>query len=123
MGYAILVFGGLTLIAGVIILFQPETIFGILRRNLDAVSLHILAVAVRVLLGAALILYASESKYPLTLEILGWVSLVAAVVLGLISRSNFRRLMKWALGLSSSYGRIGGGVAVLFGGFLIYAVL
>ena len=73
MGYAILVFGGLTLITGVIILFQPETIFGILRRNLDAVSLHILSVAVRVLLGAALILYASESKYPLTLEILGWV--------------------------------------------------
>ena len=72
MGYAILVFGGLTLIAGVVILFRPETIFGILRRNLDALSLHILAVAVRVILGAALITFASESKYPLTLEILGY---------------------------------------------------
>jgi len=122
-GYVILIFGGLTVMAGLIILFQPETILGILRRNLGSLSLHISAVAVRIIVGSALIVHASESKYPLTLEVLGWVLLVAAVVLALVGRSNFKRLMKWALSLGSSYGRIGGGVAVLFGGFLVYAVL
>jgi len=123
MGYAIMVFGGLTLIAGVIIFFQPEIIFGILRRNSDTLSLHILAVVVRAILGVVFIGYASQSNYPLILDILGWVSLVAAVLLGVVGRSNFKRLMKWALGLSSSYGRIGGVIAILFGGFLVYAVI
>ena len=123
MNYVILIFGVLTLVAGVIILIKPEIIFGILRSNVDSLSLHFLAVVVRIILGVALIGYASESKYPIILEVLGWISLVAAVVLGVIGRSNFTRLMKWALSLGSSYGRVGGFISVLFGGFLVYAVL
>ena len=121
--YIIILFGAATLAAGIIIVINPETVFGLLRRNSDSFGMHILAVVVRIIIGVALILYASESKYPTAILILGWISLGAAFVFGIMGRSNFRRLMSWALGLAPSFGRIGGFIAILFGGFLIHAVV
>jgi hypothetical protein len=43
--------------------------------------------------------------------------------LGIIGRANFNRLMSWALSVAPTFGRIGGLLAILFGGFLIYAVV
>jgi len=123
MGYVILVFGTITLLAGVVILFRPDSIFSILRRHLESLSLHVLAVLVRVILGVVLIAYASESRFPIILEVLGWVSLAAAFILGVIGRSRFKSLMGWALGVASPFARVGGVFAVLFGGFLVYAVV
>ena len=77
----------------------------------------------RIILGVALIMYATESKYPKAILIIGWISIVAASVLGIMGRPNFRRLMSWALSLAPSFGRIGGFLAILFGGFLIHAVV
>jgi len=89
----------------------------------ESLGLHILAVVVRIILGVALMMYATESKYPTAISILGWISIVAASVLGVMGRTNFRRLMSWALSLAPSFGRIGGFLAILFGGFLIHAVI
>ncbi len=111
----------MTFLAGVIIIVNPEIIFGFLRNNLEEVSLQILAVGVRLVIGALLIQYASQSKYPTALEIIGWLSIAAAATLGLIGRRHFIRLMSWALSLSKPYGRVGGLFAVAFGGFLIHA--
>ena len=47
----IIIFGALTLLAGIVIVLNPEIIFGYLRNNLKALSLHIIAVAVRLILG------------------------------------------------------------------------
>ena len=123
MNYIIIVFGTATFVAGIIILINPETVFGLLRRKSESLGLHILAVVVRIILGVALIIYAPESRYPTAILILGWISIVAASVLGIMGRKNFMRLMSWALNLAPSFGRIGGFFAMLFGGFLIYAVL
>jgi hypothetical protein len=65
----------------------------------------------------------SESKYPTAILILGWISIIAASVLGIMGRTKFKRLMSWALSLIPSFGRIGGFIAILFGGFLIHAVI
>ena len=123
MTYIVILFGAATLVAGIIILINPETIFDLLRRKSESLGMHILAVAVRITLGIALIGCAAASKYPTAILILGWISVIAAVGLGAIGRTNFKRLMSWALGLSSSFGRIGGLLAALFGGFLIHAVI
>ncbi|MDH3375585.1 MAG: hypothetical protein OEQ39_01275 [Gammaproteobacteria bacterium] len=122
MSYVILIFGILIMLIGAIILVKPETVLGILRDHFDVLTIHVLAVVVRIILGVALISYAGQSKYPIVLEVLGWISLAAALVLGVIGRSNFKRLMKWTLDLASSYSRVGGFFAVLFGSFLVYAV-
>jgi len=123
MNFIIILFGTATIVADIIIVINPETVFGLMRRNLESFGLHILAVVVRIIIGVALITCAAESKYPTTILILGWVSIVAATVLGVMGRTNFRRLMSWALGLAPSFGRIGGLLAILFGGFLIHAVI
>lgn len=122
MNYIIILFGIATIVAGIIIVINPATVFGLLRRNLESLGLHILAVVVRIILGAALIICAAESKYPTAILILGWISIVAAAVLGIIGRTHFKRLMSWALNVAPSFGRLGGSLAILFGGFLIHAV-
>lgn len=123
MNYIIMLFGTATIVAGIIIVINPESVFGLMRRKFESLGLHILAVVVRIIIGVALIICAAESKYPTTILILGWISIVAASVLGIMGRTNFRRLMSWALSLKPSFGRIGGFLAILFGGFLIHAVV
>ena len=122
MNYIIILFGIATIVAGLIIVINPDTVFGLLRRKLESLGLHILAVVVRIILGAALIICAAGSKYPSAILIIGWISIVAAAVLGIIGRTNFKRLMSWALSVAPSFGRLGGLLAILFGGFLIHAV-
>jgi hypothetical protein len=123
MNYIIMLFGTATIVTGIIIVINPESVFGLMRRKLESLGLHILAVVVRIIIGVALIMCAAESKYPTTILILGWISIVAASVLGIMGRNNFRRLMSWALSLKPSFGLIGGFLAILFGGFLIHAVV
>ncbi|MGI9316046.1 MAG: hypothetical protein ACR2QW_01840 [bacterium] len=117
----IIIFGALTLLAGVVILVNPEVIFGYLRANLDKPAIQLLAVVVRLIIGALLIYNSSLSKFPLAIEILGWASIVAALSLAVMGRQNFHRLMSWALTFLKPYGRVGGIFAAAFGGFLIYA--
>lgn len=117
----IIIFGTLTLLAGVVIVINPEIIFGYLRSNIDRLAIHVLAVVVRLLIGALLISQSSLSKYPLAIEILGWLSIVAALSLAVMGRHNFHRLMSWAITFLKPFGRVGGVFAAAFGGFLIYA--
>lgn len=117
----IIIFGALTFLAGVVIVINPEVIFGYLRRNLDKPAIHTLAIAVRLILGALLILQSDLSKYPLIIEILGWLSIVAALSLAVMGHQNFIRLMSWALNFLKPFGRVGGVLATAFGGFLVHA--
>ena len=119
----IMLFGLMTCLAGVIIIYKPEIIFGVIRDNLDKPGLQVVAVTLRLVLGILLIEYASVSRFPLIIEILGWLSIAAALTFMLIGRANFLRLMNWALSLLKPYGRIGGIFAAAFGGFLFYAFI
>ena len=117
----IIIFGTLTCLAGIVILFNPEIVFGILRKNSDKIELHIVAVVMRLVLGAFLIYQSSASKYPFVIEIIGWLSIVAAVFFAVIGRNNFSKLMAWALSQVKTLGRVGGVIAMAFGAFLIHA--
>jgi hypothetical protein len=121
--YVIIIFGTLTLLAGLIIIFDPDCVFGFLKKHIAKLSMHLAAIVIRLLLGVCIILLADSSKYPLTMEIIGWISIGAAIILAVIGRNNFNRIMSWALSLPKPVGRIGGLFAVGFGAFLIYAFL
>ena len=118
----IMAFGALLLAAGFILLFKPGAILGFLDRNKESPGIHVLGVVVRLILGAALIVYSANSPFPLTFEVLGWITVAAGVVLALMGRSNFKKLMSWAMGFGERFGRFAGLVAMLFGGFLVYSV-
>jgi hypothetical protein len=117
----IIIFGALTLLAGVVIVINPEVIFGFLRNKLDKLAVHILSVAIRIVIGALLIYQSYISKFPFVILIMGWLSIAAAIIIAVMGRYNFKRLMSWALSLSKPLGRVGGVLAVAFGAFLIYA--
>jgi len=55
MNYIVMIFGAATIVAGIIIVINPESVFGLMRRKLESLILHILAVVVRIILGVALI--------------------------------------------------------------------
>lgn len=117
----IIIFGLLTALAGVVIVINPETIFGYLKKNVHKSSVHFLAVVLRLVLGILLIQYADVSRFPLAIQILGWLSIAAAVALAAIGRRGFQALMAWAFGMINRYGHIAGLVALAIGAFLVYA--
>lgn len=117
----IIVFGMLTCLAGIVILFNPEIVFAYLRKNTDKIGLHLAAVVLRLMLGVLLVNQSAASKYPLIIEIIGWLSIVAAICFAVIGRDKFIRLMGWALSQVKTLGRVGGVIATGFGIFLMYA--
>jgi hypothetical protein len=121
MTFIIIFFGIMTFVAGAVIVVNPDIIFGLLRNNLQKISLQVIAIGIRVVMGVLLIQYAGASKFPTAIEIIGWVSIIAAATFLVIGRRRFQGLMSRALSLSKPYGRAGGFVAMIFGGFLIHA--
>ncbi len=121
MNILIIVFGLLIFLAGILLIINPEVIFKVLRENSDKLWLHIGAIVMRLLLGVLLIYQASISKFPVAVEVIGWVAIFAAIFLAVIGRKNFKRLISWAFSLVKPLGRIGGILALCFGSFLIYA--
>lgn len=123
MNYIILLFGTLIAFGGITLLIKPDIIFSVFTKHENSIGLHLFAIIIRVVLGVALIIGASESRFPVILQVLGWLSITAALVLGVIGRTRFRNLIKWAINLAPPFRSLAGIFAVLFGGFLVYAVL
>lgn len=121
MTIVVIIFGVLTLIAGGAIIINPEIIFGYLRGQLEKLEIQVLAVVVRLVLGALLIYLSDVSKFPLLILAIGWISIIAAISFAVIGRNNFKSLMYWVLSFQKPYGRIGGFIAICFGSFLVYA--
>ena len=121
MTISIYLFGSLMLLAGVLLLINPEIIFGFLRNNIQKSAVQVIAVIVRLVIGILLIAQSSQSRFPLAIEVLGWIFIVAGLALAAIGRSKFRKLMSWVLTKFKAFGRVAGGIAIVFGGFLVYA--
>ncbi len=117
----IIIFGTLTFLAGIVILMNPDLIFGFLQRQLGKVELHVLNVVVRIFLGVLLISQSSISKFSFVIETIGWFCIAIAVILTLLGREHFNRLISWTLSLVETYNRVGGILIMIFGAFLIYA--
>lgn len=108
---------------GIGLIFKPDLLFEFLKSQSNNLSLHIFAIVIRLFLGFLLIYFSEMSKYPLIMEVVGWVIILAAIVLILMGRKNFKRLIEWAATFFKPYSFIGGLLAIAFGGFLIYSFL
>ena len=117
----IIVFGALTCLAGIVILLNPELVFGYIRKSYNKTGMYIVAIVIRLVLGILLIHQSGISRYPLAIEIIGWLSIVAAVSFTVIGHGRFIRLIAWTLGFVKPMGRPGGIIASVFGVFLVYA--
>jgi len=123
MVFVLIAFGVFLLVAGITLILNPVIIFTLLRENEDKPGLHVAAVLARLVIGLLLIYLADDSKYPPAIEFLGWIFVIAAVVLAAIGRKRFMQLMSWVLSLAEPFGRVAGILAVGFGSFIIYAFI
>ena len=117
----IIIFGALTCLAGIVILINPEIIFGVLRAHSSRIELYVAVVVIRLVPGVLLIYQSDVSRYPVVIEIIGWLSITAAVFFTVIGHGNFCRIMDWAFSLLKPWGRAGGVLAACFGAFLVHA--
>jgi hypothetical protein len=85
-------------------------------------GIHV-AVVVRLVFGAALVIAAPGSRFPLIFEVLGWLAIVAAVVIVLVGRERLRRFVALFKGMSPLLIRIWLLFGAAFGAFLVYGVL
>jgi len=81
------------------------------------------AALVRLVFGAVLITAAPVSKFPQLFIVLGWIAIVAAVVILLMGRERLRRFVAWFERLSSAATRVWLMFALAFGALLIYGIM
>ena len=82
-----------------------------------------LAVVARLLLGAALIVVAPDSRFPLTFEILGWFAIAAAVIILFLGRERLRKFLGWFEHFPHAAIRLWLLFGIAFGAFLVYGIV
>lgn len=119
----IILFGALIFVAGIVIIARPPLILDMIQSNGEKTWLYLSAIGARVILGVILIQQAAISKFPLLIEMLGWISLVAAFLFTIMGRRRFTGMMYWILEKMKPYARVGGVFALIFGALLVYAFI
>lgn len=121
MRITIVIFGILLILAGLSLVVDPDIIYDFLIGKEDKLWLYIIALSVRLLLGAFLIISASKSKYPIAIRVFGIIFIVAAVIIIFIGHENFQDLISTLIPELRPLGRIGGLLSMALGGFFVYA--
>ena len=119
----IILFGAATCIVCALGVYAPnrliEAVISIWRKPWGIYA----AVIVRLLLGALLIFVAPHARYPAVFKVLGWLSIIAAILIPSLGRALFDRIITWFTALPSSIVRFWLLFGIAFGGFLIFCLI
>lgn len=114
--FALLIF-----IAGLILLAIPTLILDFMDKYADNLSLYIGAILGRLGIGILLLYMADLSRFPLTMTIIGWVAIAAAVFFVGIGKFRFVKMIKWVMKPLRPWARVFSILVILFSGFFLYA--
>jgi hypothetical protein len=115
--------GGLICLAGLFILVSPEK-FRKVFNKFSGQPRFLFAVIVRIIIGAILLLEASNLKFTLAMQIIGGISILAAIVLLLMGQDRMDRMIDWFMSKTSdTVMRVWSVFAIVFGAFLIYVTI
>jgi len=109
------------LIAGISLLIKPLIIFGWIENNMEKTSLYVTAIVVRLVFGILFIVVARESKYPGLIKIVGYIFIIAAIILMITGQERFQNFISSVIPEFKPFAPVSGLLAIAFGGFLIYA--
>jgi hypothetical protein len=109
------------MLAGVAGLFTPDSLTTIGRHVATPGGLYAIA-ALRVGMGLVLILVAPISRAPKTLRVLGAIALVGGLTTPLLGVERVRAIVAWETAQGTALIRAGAGLALVFGGFIAFAV-
>lgn len=119
----VILFGGLLLIAGAVGLLFPAKLVAAVKAIVAHPAGIYFAVLIRLLLGVVLIIAAPQSAFPLTFEVLGWIIILAAILIAFMGRARIKQLTTWWAQRSITNIRLMFLLGVLIGAGLLYAVL
>jgi len=118
--YVVVLFGAVIVALSLWGLVVPARVLAMVGSVMSMARGMWIAVGARVVLGVALILAAPQSMFPTVFAALGWIALVAAVVLPLVGRARVAALLTWLERMPSPLVRLWLVVGVVFGAVLIY---
>lgn len=121
----ILFIGALILLMGASILINPDFILSFVENSKGNQSFYVVTILMRTVIGILLLLSANESKHPLVVNLLGFLSLLGALILVVtliyLGQEQIQELVTTLISDYKSYAPVMGAFSILMGGFLIYA--
>ena len=115
-------FGALFVVIGLVGLVQPDR-FRSLFAGMDSQLRFILAIAIRVVMGALLWWLADDLRHPQVMRILAAIAIFAAVGLLLMGQGRLNKLVEWWLSRSDGLLRFSALFAAVFGAYLVYVAV
>ncbi len=106
-------------LAGLVILIIPEKFRNVMNRWTGQPR-FLFAVIARIIIGAILLLEAPNLKFTFAMQIIGGISILAAVALLLMGQERMDRIIDWFMRLSDEVFRFASVVSIAFGAFFIY---
>ena len=127
MRFIIVFIGALIIFLGISILIDSEWILDFFENNKENQSLYIIGILIRTVVGVLLILNANESKHPFVINLLGFFSLLAALILAVslfyFGQEQLQEFFTSVISDFKSYISVSGVISILLGGFLVYAFM
>jgi hypothetical protein len=116
----VVLFGVLILALSIWGIGAPTRLMQFVRQLMERDAGIYAAIIVRVILGLALLGAASDSRFPVTFRVLGWIAIIAAVGIAVIGKARLRSFVTRFYRLNPGFVRACLLVGIVFGGFLVY---
>lgn len=117
------VLGSVVCLISLFAIVFPRRLLSAAKSITITTPLRLIAFVVRTLLGIIITLVAGSTHFPRTLQIIGILLIVSGVTVLLVGNARTQSLLDWFLRRGANSIRAGGIAGLLFGGFLIYAVV
>lgn len=120
----ILLLTGLFFLAlGVLALAQPQRVSAFLLGFAGSAALHYLELAARLLIGAAFVLRAPDTAFPLPFTAFGWLLLITTAGLALVPWQLHRRFAARSVPMALRFLPMIGLGALILGALVLYGLL
>jgi uncharacterized protein YjeT (DUF2065 family) len=116
------ILGLVIVLLGLTGLVQPAR-FRKLFTAMDSRTRFVLAIVVRLAMGALLWVLADELRHPQVMRVLAVIAVVAAVALLIMGRGRLDSLIGWWLAQSDSVLRVSASFAAAFGAYLVFVAI
>ncbi len=114
--------GALIVLLGLVGLVQPAR-FRSVFATMDGQTRFVLAIVIRLAVGALLWWLADELRHPHVMRVLAVIAVVAAVGVVIIGRERLDKLIDWWLSKSDGLLRVSALFAAVFGAYLTWVAL
>lgn len=115
-------FGVPIFLLGIVGLMQPDRFRSYLG-EMDSQLRFVLAIAIRVFMGALLWWLAEDLRHTPVMRVLAAIAIFAAVGILIMGRERLDKLVNWWLSRSDGLLRVSALFAALFGAYLVYVAV